>query len=72
MCMHFVVMVLQYLIKGMWSEIPLASACTVTLGNFSSHSVVAKILSSFLYVGVCKLLTQVQCLPVILLNLIYL
>jgi hypothetical protein len=48
--------------KGVWLEIPLASVSTVTLGNFSSHSIVAKILSSFSYVGVCKLVAQVYCL----------
>jgi hypothetical protein len=45
---------------GVSSEIPLGKLCTVTLENFSSHFVLTKILSSFSYVDICKLLAHVN------------
>jgi hypothetical protein len=47
--------------SGVWSEMPLGSALTVTCGNLTSQFVLTRILSSFSKVGICKLLTQVNC-----------
>jgi hypothetical protein len=55
--------------RGVGSDIPLGKAWTIDKENFSSHSVVNKIRSSFSNVGTVMLFAQVYFLPDILSSL---
>lgn len=50
--------------KGVWSDTPLSSAWTDSIGYLDSHSVEVRTLSSFSYVGIRSEFAQVYCLPV--------